>query len=111
MLRMIRAVASDFGVTTIFVWQPHPTYRYGLNQHPFIKGGFKAHGYARHGYAVFAKRLGDRPLGDDLLWCAGLHDRTPGPHYVDEVHDTPAFCDIFAKHLVQMMLRRGQFKL
>lgn len=107
--RLIQAAASDFGIAAVFVWQPHPAYRYDLNSHLFLEGSFARHGYAREGYTVFARRLEKEPLRDDFIWCADIQYGLSEALYVDQVHYSPAFSDYFAEQIARAILERGLF--
>lgn len=106
-IKFIRLVAAEYGVIPIFVWQPHPGYKYDLKNNPFLRRKFEAHGYGRQGYGYFAKLLEENPLGNDFIWCADIQEGRAGPNYIDKVHYSPAFSDYFAKTLVSSIFTRN----
>jgi hypothetical protein len=79
-------LASAYGIRTLFVWQPVPTYEYDLAQHPFAKGGFGRNGYPRAGYPKMAEAVRANRLGENFVWCADIQRGLAEPLYVDKVH-------------------------
>ena len=86
--RMIEAVAKEFGVDALFVWQPIPLYKYDLKYHVFATGDFGTNAFARHGYRYMERRVREGSLGTDFLWCADVQESLAEPLYVDKVHYT-----------------------
>ena len=109
-MKFIREFAAEYDIEPIFIWQPHPTYKFDLKNHYFLRRNFNSHGYARQGYAYFARWLQHHPLGDHFVWCADIQLKNPGPHYIDKVHYSPDFSDYFAKTIVQLILERNLIK-
>ena len=105
--RLIAATATAWGVRTLFVWQPVPTYRYDLRYHLFGEADFEKNYYAGFGYARLAERLRREPPGGDFLWAADLQDGVREPLYVDQVHYTAAFSRRIGEEIGQALVERG----
>jgi hypothetical protein len=93
--KIIEAVTQAYGVQSVFVWQPVPTYKYDLRYHPFARR-FGRHCYSRYGYQYMAELIKEKPLGRNFLWCADLQENAKEPLYVDELHYTAKMCEMFA---------------
>jgi len=94
---MIEGIANSFGVRTVFVWQPVPSYNFDLRRHPFPKDCKKM--YSAFGYAEMRKLYEDGAVGPNFLWAADLQTSAPDPIYVDMVHYTAPFCRILAEFI------------
>jgi len=105
--RLITATASAWGVRTLFVWQPVPTYRYDLRFHLFGERDFEKNHYAGFGYARLAERLRREPPAGDFLWAADLQDGVREPLYVDQVHYTAAFSRHIGEEIGRALVERG----
>jgi hypothetical protein len=109
--RLIEGVSREFGVASLFVWQPVPVYRYDLRYHATYTGDpayFSHHERSRHGYPVMA-RLGDSlAVGGNFLWLADIQQGRRESLYVDGVHYTSAFSREIASHL-RSKLVQGDF--
>jgi hypothetical protein len=107
-LRMIRAVAREYGVSVLFVWQPVPTYRMDIEQHLFAKFRlFQIHPHIKDGYPALALRQEVAPLGKDFAWCADIQEGVAGPLYVDQAHYTARLSSLLADCIVANMRERG----
>ena len=84
--RLIEAVASSFGVETLFVWQPIPTYNYSIENHLFRRDIPPRQLYARAGYRSMRERVANKGLSGNFLWSADLQLGRQKPLYVDAVH-------------------------
>ncbi len=94
--RLIAAVAREFEVLPLFVWQPSPTYQYDLQHHLFYqenRGVFATHGPVVAGYRrMDALRREDADLSaGDFLWLADLQLGRDEPLYVDATHYSAGF--------------------
>jgi hypothetical protein len=105
--RIIASSAAAWGVRTLFVWQPVPTYKYDLRYHLTGDLDFGPNNYARFGYARMAARLLRDPGAPDLLWAADLQEGARAPLYVDQVHYTAATCALLAGEVGRALLARG----
>ena len=105
--RMIEAIGAAYGVRTVFVWQPVPTYKYDRRYHAFARGGFGRHEAAQQCYAEMANERDQGRLGADFVWCADIQEHVQKPLYVDQVHYTPAMARRVAGCIVKGMVRRG----
>ena len=90
--RIIEAVGLAYGIRTLFVWQPVPTYKYDQAAHLFSVDGM--HSLSADGYRGMAAVR--ETLGRNFLWCADIQEGRKEPLYVDQVHYTGAFSKAFA---------------
>lgn len=102
--RLIEAVASRLGVTTLFVWQPVPSYGLDLRRHPFPKDCKKM--YSAFGYPVVRELYERGDLGTNFLWAADLQTTAPDPLYVDMVHYSSRFCGVLAEHIADALVKQ-----
>ncbi|HKD85637.1 MAG TPA: SGNH/GDSL hydrolase family protein [Terriglobales bacterium] len=88
--RMIEAVARDFGVRPIFVWQPVPAYKYDTRYDLFFRS-YPVYTRCRYGYALMDNLRAEGKLGTDVLWLADMQQDKQENLYVDTAHYTAAF--------------------
>jgi hypothetical protein len=107
--KLIRAAASAYGVRTLFVWQPVPTYACDLRRHAFAGEGFAQHALSGAGYAWFdsARASGAVQTDRDFVWCAGIAERDTGTCYVDRVHYSGRMCRMIAERIASELRARG----
>jgi len=106
--RMIELMGAGFGVRTIFVWQPVPTYKYDLRYHlfPYDEGYADKWPRDRYGYPLMENLRAQGKLGPNVLWLADMQQDKHENLYVDAVHYTATFskeiagqiCDSIGKH-------------
>jgi hypothetical protein len=103
--RAIEGIGAAYGIRTVFVWQPVPTYRFppGDAGRWAVGGG---NGWARHGFPLLAKDLASAPLGDDFVWCADVAADGTELFYVDVVHYAPVLASRIARCIADGMLAR-----
>jgi len=94
--RMIEVVAGGFGVRTIFVWQPVPTYKYDLRYHVFLSNSSRLPPDQwmprdHYGYALMESMRAQGRLGPDVLWLADMQQDKHENLYVDRVHYNARF--------------------
>lgn len=106
-LRLTTAIGESFGVQTVFVWQPVPTYKYDLRHHPYAEGGFGINRRAAPGYKKFARHLERTPLGSNFLWCADMQESLEQPLYVDKMHYTASMNRLLGEIIAAKMEERG----
>jgi len=104
--RLLGSAAADYGVRTLFVWQPVPTYGYDLRWHLFGEFDFQQNNYPRFGYARFRERMG-ASLAEDFLWLADMQEQLQEPLYVDQIHYTAAMSRRIAVEIGRALLERG----
>ncbi len=95
--QLIEAVAEEFDVDTLFVWQPTPLYGFDRDREFIELTNFAtpAGGAALvSGYSLLEERWheGDpRLAAPGFLWLADAHAEGGDPLYVDRVHYSPGF--------------------
>ena len=87
--RMIEAIAKDFGVRPIFVWQPVPAYKYDTRYDLFYRS-YPVYTRCRYGYALMDNLRAQGKLGADVLWLADMQESKQENLYVDTAHYTAA---------------------
>ncbi len=108
-----KAIAEQFGVIPLFVWQPVSVYHYDLKSHIFASALNPAQREGiRSGYEKMAKVL--VPLGQEIpiLDLADMQLGDNRPLYVDRCHYGPMLSSEIAEriavHLAAAMARRTQ---
>jgi hypothetical protein len=87
---MIEALGAAFGVRTIFVWQPAPSYKYDVSHHLFwVADNLGAN--SQNGYALMDDLHAQGKIGPDFLWLADMQQDRHENLYVDRWHYTAAF--------------------
>ena len=106
--RQIRAVASDSGIDTLFVWQPIPAFGYDLRHHLFAGDAESEAQASVLGYEDVdrLRRDPDGPLSEDFLWLADMQQGRREPLYVDKVHYTAAFSIEIAAEIAKAVAPR-----
>lgn len=97
---IIKALAEQFGIKTVFVWQPIPSYGYDLSYHPFMD---ERNEYMHLGYAYFAEMRGTWSQWDDFLYLADLLEDYDRPAFVDAVHYTSEVTKMIADRIAQFI--------
>ncbi len=103
--RMIESIADGFGVRTLFVWQPVPTYKYDLRYHFFLHTPteFAAYGRSGYGYSVMEKLRAQGKLGPNVLWLADMQQNKHENLYVDSIHYNAAFSKEIATQIYGLL--------
>jgi len=104
--RIIEAIAREFHVVPIFVWQPVPTYKYDLKHHLFVEHGFGIAASTINGYPYAAELHKRKVFGDDFLWLADMQENMSKPVYIDTVHYSAEMCRIISEHIYKFLLTR-----
>jgi hypothetical protein len=94
--RLIRGASEMYGVKTLCVWQPVPTYRCPAGANPFLPNA-KNWGHWRSGIGY--ERMNVRRRQGDMLWLADMHSELYGVCYVDACHYTGAFSRLIAERI------------
>lgn len=101
---MITSILDTYGIESLFVWQPIPSYRYDQSFHPFAQDGYGIHNHSAKGYADFNRYLQSNHLGDNFLWLADIQSNEKKPLYIDLVHYSPymnaKIASLISKHPV-----------
>jgi lysophospholipase L1-like esterase len=100
-MRIVRAVCREFGVRCLFVWQPHPAFKYDRTLHrtfPF-DGPVPAH----HG-RVYAHM--QTLASADFLFLGDLTEKATRKVYVDDVHYNEDMNEQIAIRISEAILER-----
>lgn len=106
--RITEAVARQFDVTPVFVWQPVPVFKY--DRHYCIFGGFDLEGAfpaLRPGYELMAKIVTTETLGPNFIWAADIQQNLKKPLYVDAIHYSGEMTNMVAKSILDAINDRG----
>jgi hypothetical protein len=108
--RLSNQLADYFGVASVFVWQPVPSYEYDLSVHPMADLDVGEHRYAGRGYQSMARRLKRRPLDRNFVWCADIQRTVHEMLYVDAVHYNAKLSELVANCIVDAVDERNLFE-
>lgn len=108
-LQVVRAVADAHGVASAFVWQPVPNYKYDLQYHPFVDGGFGINRRAPRGYALMEELVEQEPPGREFIWCADFQEGLSEPLYVDQIHYSGMMSQLIARAIAAALEERSLF--
>jgi hypothetical protein len=112
--RLIEAVANEFGVKALFVWQPVPSYNYDAGHHLYgdqlWQQGRAPEVAAREIktlYELMSTRRDDVGGEGNFLWLADIQRAKQENLYVDFAHYTAAFTMDIAFAIADDLGRRG----
>ena len=100
--QVISRLAQSYGVETVFVWQPIPTYKYD-SSHDLL--GPRQAGVGPAVYALVDQIEAGGSLGRDFLNLSGVQRNQTQNLYVDPWHYTAAFSAEIAKRIAQFLER------
>lgn len=105
--KAIEAISAAQGIATVFIFQPMPTYNYGLtlDQHDWNGPGDQ---WVINGYPLMAKYVKNHDMGSDFLWLADIQKGNPNQLYVDKWHYSPEFSERIADEICKFLEKRGQ---
>ncbi|MBW1801156.1 MAG: hypothetical protein JRJ85_10570 [Deltaproteobacteria bacterium] len=104
--RIIDSIGNTYGVKTIFVWQPIPTYKHESDKYYFGKGGFGRHAYSKYGYFYMAEFIKENHLGKNFIWCADMQEGITEPLYIDVVHYSGKMSEMVARKICETLHER-----
>ncbi len=104
-VRMVRAIAEEYGIRTLFVWQPVPSYHYDLRYHLFADAIEPAMSQCLgEGYSEMDRRRRDWGDRGDFLYLGDIQESRREGLYVDRVHYTAGFCRDIAKLIADSLV-------
>ena len=89
------SAAREFGVKSLFVWQPAPTYGFDKHDYPF--GEDPSHKMTPALYLQLSLWQSANNPGSNFLDLSGAHQGHKAPLYVDSIHYSAAFCAVIAE--------------
>ena len=98
--RMTEALAAEFGINTLFVWQPVPLYRYAASKYHLLADQFSDELQVLP-YQLFEQRVSEAPLDRHLLVLSGLQEKMERNLYVDLIHYNSFFNNLIAEHIAR----------
>jgi lysophospholipase L1-like esterase len=97
-MRIRRALCQEFGVRCLFVWQPHPAYKYDRALHRSYPFPGSVPG---HWPGVYSRMEATKER--DFLNLAHLVQHETGKVYVDDVHYNETLNERIADHIARTM--------
>lgn len=104
---LIRAVAAPYGIQTLFVIQPIPTYKYDISYHVFSEGDlgyFHEANFAGFGYRILEGRRSALERQEDFLWLADMQEDVRENLYCDSIHYTSAFAKTISSAIADRLV-------
>jgi hypothetical protein len=98
---IIEGVAAQYGIQTVFVWQPMPVHNYDLRYHLFNEGDGVVKAQT---YVLMEDRRSEWETWDNFLWLADIQLGRHEILYVDPVHYTSAFSTDIAQHITDFVV-------
>ncbi len=117
--KMIELIAHGYGVRTVFVWQPVPTYKYDLQYHLVLQShkDIQSHGTlwrnakrCGYGYPLMENLRAQGKLGSNVLWLADMQQDKHENLYVDSIHYNAAFSKEIAAQIYNYLRQNGLFQ-
>ncbi|MBI5210013.1 MAG: hypothetical protein HY927_08575 [Elusimicrobia bacterium] len=99
-------MGREFGIRTLFVWQPNPEYGYDLRFHLF-SSQLDPLSPRREGYGYAAENRRSLESVPGFLWLADMQAGLEKPLYVDDVHYTAEMNRLIAGRIAEDIRRRG----
>lgn len=106
--RIIEAISRDFGITSVFVWQPMPLYQYDLTHHifrDFDYGKFTPH--LKRGYEFVSSVSDYRENGHNFIWLADMQRDADRALYVSAFHYGPEMSRVVANSIAEALVARN----
>lgn len=104
-MSQVQAVGNGLGFSTLFVWQPIPTYEYDPALHLFYPDRLGCHVGSKFGYPLMAERVeAGLPLRN-FLWAADLQKSARENLYIDAFHYTAPFSRTIAALIAEKMIQ------
>jgi hypothetical protein len=101
----VESIARAYDISTVFVFQPTPAYRYDLSTHEPKLSDWDEPGdqFVVHGYPLMAQYVKDNRMGDDFLWLANVQRSIHKPLYLDKWHYNSEFSQQIAAQIYNFM--------
>ena len=106
-MRAANAVAAEYHIKTLFVWQPIPLYKYDLQYHQFPIKDLEGHVYVRHGYEYVCKYLENHSLKENFLFAANMQEHLAMPLYIDKMHYSAKMCGLIAALIGKQLVEKN----
>ena len=102
----VGAVAKQLKISTAFIWEPVPWYKYNLKYYLMgddVSAGVRVYS----GYTRLRQIVDAQPQGPDFLWCADFQESLTEPAYVDIMHYSAYLNQQLAQYAAELMVERG----
>lgn len=103
----VEAIGRQYGVDTLFVWQPVPSFKYDLSRHFLYRDGIPDPvPYASIGraYQVMDTRRAELERQGNFFWLADIQEARRENLYVDRIHYSAAFSGDIAGEIQRRLL-------
>ena len=101
------AIGRQYGVSTLFVWQPVSAFKYDLTRHFLNKDGIPdpvPYAQVGRGYEAMQSRRAELEREGNFLWLADMQEGRRENLYVDRVHYSAAFARDIAGEIARRLL-------
>lgn len=106
--KVAEALAKEFGVKALFVWQPVPVYKYDQQFNIFKEFNYsKFLPYLKPGYEAISKEYEMGRFGENFLWLADMQENLKEALYVDAVHYSAKMSEMIAERIVEKIISQG----
>lgn len=106
--RIIEAISRDYGITSVFVWQPMPLYGYDVSHHIFRDFDYDSFSPHLKGGYEFVSAIPDyRNLGQNFIWLADMQRNANQTLYVSAFHYSPAMSKTVASSIAEAVITRN----
>ena len=98
---MIEAIAAQYTIKTLFIWQPSPYYRYNLDYHLFA-AHMPDYGDSVTAFYTLAETM---PESANYRYLGHIQEHATSALYVDAIHYTAAFNYEMAQHIAEKITK------
>jgi hypothetical protein len=96
-LTMCTAICREYGIKSLFIWQPIPTHKYDQTHHAF-RGQYTGNrDFPRTGYEYMDTIIARGNLPSNFVSLASIQTDLPFPLYIDAYHYNAAFADVIGR--------------
>ncbi len=103
---LIEVQARDFGVNTLFVWQPCSSYKFNRKYHPFPEDVSHADMIPTYERMAETVKNSSPEFTKDFLWLADIQEGVTEPCYVDDSHYRANLCKMIGTNIGDALLNR-----
>lgn len=106
--KQIVGVSNAFGIKSVFVWQPIPTYKYDNTKHLFYPDRLGCHVNSKFGYPMMAQRMQEADgFGENFIWAADMQKNLKEALYIDAFHYTAPMSKRISAFITESIVKRG----
>lgn len=106
--KIIEAISRDFGISTVFIWQPMPLFGYDQTYHIFKNFDYATFSpHLKRGYEFVSAVQDFREIGNNFIWLADAQRDIKEPVYVSAFHYSPKMSKAVAGMISEALLDRN----